>query len=297
MKVNRLIYCLMGIVSYVCFSAILGCSTVPIQGKTIERKKAKLYVVGIGPGAADLINLRAIDQIKRADVVICGEATGQKFGKYLKGKKRLDLPEFPYWQCLEKKCWDPSDKDKERCRELLLKRRERANLIRKYIKEGKKVALLEGGDPCLFGCLRWIKQEFGDEEFEVVPGISSFNVANALLKREVVDAYVADWQTRSVLITTPARQGDRRDSIENLARHRATMVFFMSREFEEKVLPQLKKYYPLNTPVAIVYKAGNPGEEQVIKGTLGSFPFQPQEQKWLRLIYVGEFLKDASIKN
>ena len=128
----------------------------------------------------------------------------------------------------------------------------------------------------------------------MVPGISSFNAANALLKREVADAYVADRQTRSVILTTPARQGDRRDSIENLARHRSTMVFFMAREFEEKVLPELRKHYPSNTPVAIVYKAGYSGEEQVVRGTLGSFPFQPPEQRWLRLIYVGEFLKDAS---
>ena len=128
----------------------------------------------------------------------------------------------------------------------------------------------------------------------MVPGISSFNVANALLKREMADAYVADRQTRSVILTTPVREGDRMDSIENLARHRSTMVFFMPREFEEKVLPQLRKYYSPDTPVAIVYKAGYPDKEQVVRGTLGSFPLQPPEQRWLRLIYVGEFLKDAS---
>lgn len=298
MRDRRLIYCLTIMVSLLCFSVIYACSgRAPIHGKTIDREKAKFYIIGTGAGWADLITLRAIDYIRRTDVVICGEETAKKFGNYLKGKEILSLSRFPYWECLERKCSEPSHKDKKRCKELVHMRKERADLIKRYVKDGKTVALLEGGDPCIFGSIRWVKQEFADDEFEVVPGISSFNVANALLKREVADAYVADRQTRSVILTTPARQGDRRDSIENLARHRSTMVFFMPREFEEKVLPELRKYYPSDTPVAIVYKAGYSGEEQVVRGTLGSFPLQPPEQRWLRLIYVGEFLKDASQSN
>lgn len=298
MRIRRLIYCLLVMVSVVGFPVIYAYSgRAPIQREAIDREKAKFYVVGMGTGEADLITLRAIDYIKRADVVICGEATAKKFGKYLESKKILSLPMFPYWECLERKCFKPSHKDKKQCKELVHMRKERADLIRRYVKDGKTVALLEGGDPCIFGSLRWVKQEFADDEFEVVPGISSFNVANALLKRDVADAYVADRQTRSVILTTPAREGDRTDSIENLARHRSTMVFFMPREFEEKVLPELRKHYPSNTPVAIVYKAGYPGEEQVVRCTLGSFPLQPPEQRWLRLIYIGEFLKDASQNN
>lgn len=298
MKVQRSIFCLMFMVSFAGFSiAYGGSASTSAQGGEFRGEKAKLYIVGLGPGAADLITIRAIDYIKRADVVICMEETAKKFGKYLESKKVLSLPMFPYWECLEKKCSEPSKNNKERCKELVMKRRERASLIRRYVNEGKTVALLEGGDPCIFGSLRWVKQEFDDDEFEVVPGISSFNAANALLKREVADAYVADWQTRSLILTTPVREGDRKDSIGNLARHRATMVFFMAREFEKKVLPQLKKYYPPDTPTAVVYKAGHTGEEKVIMATLETFPLQPPEQKWLRLIYVGEFLKDASQNN
>jgi len=298
MKVKKLIYFLLVILFCSCFYITYECSAqISGERETTNRGKGKFYIIGTGTGGVDLITLRAINYINKTDIVICDEATAKKFGKYLEGKKILSLPMFPYWECLEKRCSAPSHKDKKRCKELVLKRKERANLIKRYVKEGKTVALLEGGDPCIFGSLRWIKQEFSDDEFEVVPGISSFNVANALLKREVADTYVADFQTRSVILTTPVRKGDRRDSIKDLAKHRATMVFFMSREFEEKVLPELRKYYPPNTPVAIVYKAGSPGEEQVLRGTLGSFPFQSQEQRWLRLIYIGEFLKDACRTN
>ncbi len=253
------------------------------------------YVIGMGPGPADLVTVRAIDQLKKSDVVICSKEAAEIYKPYLKGKELLHLPGFPYYEGLQKNCIaTPAQADRKRCDELIAMRNERAAHIRKLKSQGKKVAMLEGGDPSIFGSLRWIKQAFADHEFEVIPGISCFNVANAALKREVADAYVADWQTRSVILTTPTREGHRKDSVNNLSQLRATMVFFMPREFEEKVLPQLKKNYPPDTPVAIVYKAGFEKEQEVIKSTLADFPVQPPEKRWSRLIYVGEFLKDAA---
>lgn len=253
------------------------------------------YVVGMGPGPADLVTVRAIDCLKKSDVVICSKEAAQRYKAYLQGKELLHLSGFPYYEALQKNCATaPAQTDRKRCDELIAMRNERASHIRKLKDQGKKVAMLEGGDPSIFGSLRWIKQAFSDDEFEVIPGISSFNVANAALKREVADAYVADWQTRSVILTTPTRESGRKDSVSNLSQLRATMVFFMPREFEEKALPKLKQQYPPDTPVAIVYMAGFQGQQEVIKGTLGDFPVQPPEKRWSRLIYVGEFLKDAS---
>jgi precorrin-4/cobalt-precorrin-4 C11-methyltransferase len=252
------------------------------------------YVIGMGPGPADLVTMRAINHLKKCDVIICTKEAAVRYKMYLQGKELLHLPLFPYYEALQKQCAEPSQADKQRCEELIAMRKDRALRIRKLNAEGRSVALLEGGDPCIFGSLRWIKQEFSDTEFEVISGISCFNVANALLKREVADAYVADWQTRSVILTTPTRERDRMDAVANLSTHRATMVFFMPREFEEKILPKLKKHYPSDTPVAIVYKAGFPEEQMVIKSTLGDFPVQEPEKRWSRLIYIGEFLKDAA---
>lgn len=258
------------------------------------KKTGAFYVIGMGSGPADLVTVRAINFLKKSDIVICSKEAAARYKMYLEGMDLLHLPAFPYYEALQKQCSDPSQADKQRCEELINMRKDRASCIRKLKAEGKTIAMLEGGDPCIFGSLRWIKQEFSDSEFEVVPGISSFNVANALLKREVADAYVADWQTRSVFLTTPTREHARKDSVDSLAKHRATMVFFMPREFEEKILPKLKRHYPLDTPVAIVYKAGFPKEQMVIKSTLGDFPVQAPEKRWSRLIYVGEFLKDAA---
>ena len=268
--------------------------SIPFCGMVAAGPEGTLYLVGTGPGGADLITVRAINVIKGADVVICREVSAETFAEYLKDKEVLTPPMIRYWEYLGKSCSELSAEAKRRCEELAQQKKARVAMIRKYVDEGKTVAVLEGGDPCIFGSLRWLKQEFADGEFEVVPGVSSFNAANAALKREVADAYVGEWQTRSVILTTPARDGGRRDPVERLARHRGTMVFFMAHEFEEKTLPLLKRQYPPDTPVAVVYHAGC-AEERVERGTLGTFPVEPSaEERWIRLIYVGEFLLDAS---
>ena len=51
--------------------------------------------------------------------------------------------------------------------------------------QGKSVALLVNGDPCLYSDLRWFKQYFEDSDFEVIPGMSSFNAGAALCKGDL----------------------------------------------------------------------------------------------------------------
>lgn len=256
----------------------------------------KFYIVGTGPGDADLITLRAAETIRNADIVICSKAQAELFGEYVQGKEIVSPPMLQYWQALEKKCHAPTDENRTTCEQIIAQRKERAAMIRQYVQAGKIVAMLESGDPCIFGCLRWVKLEFMDNEFEVVPGISSFNVSNALLKREVADAYVANYQTRSVILTSPLRNGERKDRLDQLAAHRATMVFFMPREFEALALSHLRQQYPPDTPVAVVRKAGASEQETILRGTLSNFPKQTEEERWQSLIYIGAFLEDAVTK-
>jgi len=287
-------YLSVGMVVVMTFAWVVS---IPLCGMVAAEAEGEFYLVGTGPGEADLITVRAINVIRQADLVICREQSAKTFSEYLRDKEVLTPPMTRYWEYLGMPCSELSGEARHRCEELAHQKKDRAAMIRKYVDQGKTVAVLEGGDPCIFGSLRWLKQEFDDGEFEVIPGVSSFNAASAALKREVADAYVGEWQTRSVILTTPARDGGRKDPVERLAEHRGTMVFFMAREFEEKTLPLLKRQYPPDTPVAVVYHAGC-AEERVVRGTLGTFPVEPSvEERWMRLIYVGEFLLDASEKS
>ena len=52
--------------------------------------------------------------------------------------------------------------------------------IRDSLETGKTVALLEYGDPTIYGGWIYWLQEFRDRT-EIIPGISAFNASNALI--------------------------------------------------------------------------------------------------------------------
>ncbi|MCD4811381.1 tetrapyrrole methylase, partial [bacterium] len=57
--------------------------------------------------------------------------------------------------------------------------------VRQGIKEGKKIAILDHGGPLIYGPWVWVLEEFADLTPTVIPGVSSFNAASAILKKEV----------------------------------------------------------------------------------------------------------------
>ncbi len=60
----------------------------------------------------------------------------------------------------------------------------------------------------------------------------------------------------------------RLDDIENLAKLKTTLVFFMGLMKLRGLVDRLIKHYPADTPTAAVYKAGRRKEEKIIQGTL-----------------------------
>ena len=73
------------------------------------------------------------------------------------------------------------------------------------------------------------------------------------------------------------------------------MVLFTMRTEFKKFIDSLLKYYPADTPVAIVISAGYADKEKVMQGTLGTILDQKGENKlpFEYLLYVGDFLEPA----
>lgn len=59
-------------------------------------------------------------------------------------------------------------------------------LIRKSIKEGKNIVVIDNGDPTIYGPHIYFVKEFQDLAPKIIPGISSFNAANAALQTSVI---------------------------------------------------------------------------------------------------------------
>lgn len=131
--------------------------------------QAKFYIVSVGPGDPDLITLRAIDTIKRVSLIICNEGISQTFAEYLAGKELLKL-----WDRLWQDFEEISVEERlQRFKKMGEKRRLALDIIKQRLSEGQDVALLVGGDPCIFSPIKWFINKLGDERVEIVPGVGA----------------------------------------------------------------------------------------------------------------------------
>ncbi len=250
--------------------------------------KGKFYLVGVGPGDPDLASLRALKVIEQADVIFAGIRISERFTRELQDKKVIDGYGrlFPFYG---KKCSQLTEAERARermsCEEYHQKQAEFASLVREAVAKGQTVAMLDNGDPLIYGPCAWTLTELRDLETEVVPGLSAFNAANAALRTGVTEGK----DSHSVLLASGW-------SVDEMAVHGATMVLFTMRTEFRKFIDALSKHYPPATPVAIVSSAGYKEKEEVMRGTLGTILDQVGESRlpFEHLLYVGDFLTPPS---
>ncbi|MBW2095159.1 MAG: tetrapyrrole methylase [Deltaproteobacteria bacterium] len=251
-----------------------------------DRTTGSLYLVGMGPGDPDLATLRAVKVVKEADLIICHKHLGEEFSGLLKGKV-VEGPELGVWiwHGYGKEAADFHGKDLDRFIKSQKARSLVISKIRKALSAGKCVAILDSGDPLIYGPWGWCLEEFEDADPVVVPGLSCFNAANAALKRDVT------WSdTVKTTILTANDWPGRKDTIDKLARQNVTMVIFtMGLEFEDLVKKLSTSYGP-QTPIAVVCHAGYKEKERVIEGTLQNILEKIGEDRlpMEHLVYVGE---------
>ena len=250
------------------------------------KESPKLYLVGAGPGDPDLITLRAIKAIEQADVLFCFESFRDKFAPYLKGKE----VHYGFWRLFPYYGQDPAKlegEERQRCEQMAERRNEFIGIIRQAVDQGKTVAILDSGDPLIYGPYAWCLEEFEDLDPVVVPGLSCFNAANAALRRGITNSE----STKSVILTAADWPG-KTDTIDRLSVHRSTMVLFTMRTDFREFIDKLSINLPPETPVAVVKHAGYAEKEEVIQATLGTILDKVGDERlpFEYLIYVGDFL-------
>lgn len=246
----------------------------------------KFYLVGVGPGDADLITLRAVKAIEKADVLFCHHGFGEKFAPYLEGK---DV-HYGFWRLFSYYGQDPAElegEERERCEETATRRNEFIGIIRQAVGQGKTVAILDSGDPLIYGPYSWCLEEFEDLNPVVIPGVSCFNAANAALRRGITNSE----STKSVILTAADWPG-KTDTIDRLSVHQSTMVLFTMRTDFREFIDKLSVNLPPEMPVAVVKHAGYAEKEEVIQATLGTILDKVGDDRlpFEYLIYVGDFL-------
>jgi precorrin-4/cobalt-precorrin-4 C11-methyltransferase len=182
---------------------------------------------------------------------------------------------------------------------LVRMRLEARDFIKREIQKGKVVAILEDGDPTIYGPLEAYLPVLAELKPRMVPGISSFNAANAALGGGGLTGGHGISNGRKSHSITLAAATDMRDSytgidtLEKLSQSQNSVVFFIMRADMPTLAEKLARYYPADTPLAIVTDAGWENREEVTRLTVGTFRgfVETHALPFASLIYIGDFLK------
>ncbi len=228
-----------------------------------------VYFVGSGPGDPELITLKAKRLVEQADVIV--------YSGSLFNPKNLEY----------------ARKDAELHDAALIDREKIYQILRDNALKGKLAIRFHDGDPALFSTIREQidKLEADGITCKVVPGVTAILGAAADLKLELTLPGI----TQSLIITraelrTPV---PKREAISELAKHGATMVFYLSVHLISDVVKELLKggVYTEQTPAAVVYRA-TWEDEKIIKGTLGDIAEKTKKERIIKtaLIIVGDVI-------
>jgi precorrin-4/cobalt-precorrin-4 C11-methyltransferase len=229
-----------------------------------------VYFVGSGPGDPELITIKAKKILEQADVVIySGSLLNPKILEYTK-----EGAEF----------YDASLIDREKI----------YHILRDSTREGKLAVRFHDGDPGLFSTIREQidKLESDGLQCKVVPGITSLLGAAAAMNLELT----LPGNTQTLIITRAefrTRVPDR-EKISELAKHGATMAFYLSVHLIAEIVEELLKggVYTKETPAVVVYRA-TWDDEKIIQGTLDDITKKTKESKVIKtaLIIVGDVIQ------
>lgn len=228
--------------------------------------------IGAGPGAPDLITIRGQRRLAQADLILYADSLVHpgllryaKPGADVRGTASLHLEEI-------------------------------MALMLDAVRAGRRVARVHSGDPSLYGAIHeqmeWLDR--AGIRYEIIPGVSAFSAAAAALGVELTKPGVA----QTVILTRHAgRTGmPASEALQGLARHRATLVLYLSIAHLSSVIRDLRTAgCPETTPVVVAYRV-TWEDERILRGTLATILQQVRAAKMTRqaLILVGAALEERN---
>jgi uroporphyrin-III C-methyltransferase len=239
----------------------------------VKRAVGKVFLVGAGPGAADLLTLRAAECLKRAEIV---------FHDALVDPAVLSLAPRAERIAVGKRCGRFATAQQFISKRLV-------DAARKY----RVVVRLKGGDPMLFGRAHEeiAALKAAGIAFEVVPGVTSALAAAAETGVSLTQRGVA----RSVAFVTPrVGAGEAASEWARAAAAADTAVIYMGAGQAKAIAAALLAAgAPRDLPVLVIENASLPTVRQVAL-TLADLPLISQQDfTGPALIMVGRVCAEA----
>ncbi len=222
-----------------------------------ESLMPRVYIVGAGPGDPDLLTVKAQKLLAVADVILFADSLVPE--QILQGVRG------------DAEIVQTADKTLEEIVPLMVER----------VRDGKSVVRLHSGDPCLYGAVGEQMQAlaFAGIAFEVIPGISAFQLAAAKLKIELTVPGIV--QTIILTRISGRTEVPEREELASLAAHQASLCLYLSARHVEQAQAKLMEHYPADLPVAICYRLGWP-DEKILLTPLDKMAVVTRENKLIR---------------
>ena len=160
---------------------------------------------------------------------------------------------------------------------------ERVKIIRTYLNEGKNVGLLDNGNPFLFGPSNWYLEKFDSEDIVIIPGMGSDAVALAAIGKSVLPAFDAYFLLQSSPFYLMDHKLGRFEMFEEISKFPSSVILYMALQMPERLFRLLSQVYPPDLPCAVVFWAGYPDKQRVVKGTIADMAskLENEEEKAL----------------
>ncbi|MFQ6392454.1 precorrin-4 C(11)-methyltransferase [Nocardia sp. KC 131] len=232
-----------------------------------------VHFIGAGPGAADLLTVRAVQLLRTSPVCLYA-------GTYLD-------PEVLAYCAPDTELIDTQHLDIDQIIGHLVRADE----------SGKDVARLCSGDPSIYSALteQTRRLDADNISWDVTPGVPAYAAAAAVLGTELT---VPELVQSVVLTRTQARSTAMPDSeaLANFANTGATLVLHLAITRIRTLAAELVADYGAECPVAVVYRASQP-QQLVLRGTLTDIADQVEATnlRQAAIILVGRALGEASL--
>ncbi|UZW16343.1 uroporphyrinogen-III C-methyltransferase [Clostridium pasteurianum] len=228
-----------------------------------------VYIIGAGSGDEKLVTLKAIECIKKADVIVYDRLINPNLLDYaMESAEKIDAG---------KKAGNHT-----------IPQAHINEILAEKAKEGSCVVRLKGGDPFVFGrggeeAIHLFKEGI---EFEIVPGISAVNAVTAYAGIPVTHRNIS---SSFHVITGHENPSKEEEAIDYkvIAKLSGTLVFFMGLNNLETICKNLIKYgKEEDTPVAVISN-GTLKNQKTVCGTLKNITDFRDEMESPALIVVG----------
>ncbi len=230
----------------------------------------KVYFIGAGPGAPDLITIRGAKILSEVTIVLYAGSL---------------VPEVVLTHC---------STDATKINTASLNLDQQVEQYKQAKQKNQSIARVHSGDPSIYGAMAEQMKRLGELEieYEVVPGVSSFTAAAAILKTELTKPDV----TQTVILTRLSGRASAvpdKENLASLAAHQASLCIFLSGRQLQETITELSRHYKTDTPIAFVYRATWP-DERIVRGTLASIMSLVNPSDWTltTIILVGDVMRE-----